>query len=96
MMTNPTWLITAASTGFGKAIALEALSRGHHVLATTHNIEDLSDLQQAGASTYQLGVTSSLDELHDVVNGMHADTGKIDILVDAEGYLLDGAIEETS
>ncbi|KAF1847602.1 uncharacterized protein K460DRAFT_402939 [Cucurbitaria berberidis CBS 394.84] len=43
--------ITAASSGFGKYIALEALFRGHKVIASARNTSRIADLKEAGAET---------------------------------------------
>jgi NAD(P)-dependent dehydrogenase (short-subunit alcohol dehydrogenase family) len=41
-MTERVWLITGASSGFGRAIAQEALSRGDRVVATARRPETLA------------------------------------------------------
>ncbi|KIW13492.1 hypothetical protein PV08_08680 [Exophiala spinifera] len=93
---SPVWLITAASSGFGKFIALEALSRGHMVLATARNATKIDDLKSAGAKTYALDVTWDTTRLQTAVDQMVQDVGRIDILVNAAGYILEGALEEVS
>ena len=39
-----TLLITGASTGFGRALTLEALNRGHQVALAVRNPESVADL----------------------------------------------------
>lgn len=95
-MSSPIWLITAASSGFGKFITLEALSRGHTVLATARNPAKIDDLRSAGAKTYALDVTWDMARIQTAVDQMVKDAGRVDILVNAAGYVLEGALEETS
>ena len=52
------FLVSAASSGFGKGIALEALARGHKVIATARQKSKLSDLEARGATTRKLQQTS--------------------------------------
>ena len=90
----PIWLITAASSGFGKGIALEALSRGYTVIATARNSSKLEDLKTKGAITADLDVTHDLENLTYIVADLHAKVGRFDVFINAAGYILEGAIEE--
>lgn len=92
--TSPIWFITAASSGFGKEIALSAMKRGHRVLATGRSLAKLADLKVAGAETFVLDVTSDIDTLKKIVAEAHEKYGRIDILMNAAGYILEAAIEE--
>jgi NADP-dependent 3-hydroxy acid dehydrogenase YdfG len=94
-MSSPVWFITAASSGFGKYTALEALKRGHRVIATARNSNKIGDLKEAGAVTMDLDVTQPLDEIKAIVKEAHGKFGQIDYLVNAAGYILEGAVEET-
>ncbi|KAG9189446.1 hypothetical protein G6011_06314 [Alternaria panax] len=77
----PVWFITAASSGFRRSLALEALSRGHKVIASARSLSRIASLKDAGADTVVLDVTSPLDELLRVAREAN------------EKY---GAVEETS
>jgi short-subunit dehydrogenase len=92
----PVWFITAASSGFGKYIALEALSRGHKVIASARSVSRIADLASAGADTIALDVTSPISEIEKVAKEANAKYGHINHLVNAAGYILVGAVEETS
>ncbi|KAH8704597.1 hypothetical protein GQ44DRAFT_512029 [Phaeosphaeriaceae sp. PMI808] len=92
----PVWFITAASSGFGKFIALEALSRGHKVIASARSTSRIADLKEAGAETIALDVTSPLSDIQAVAKQANEKYGYINHLVNAAGYLLMGAVEETS
>ncbi|KAF2875227.1 estradiol 17-beta-dehydrogenase [Massariosphaeria phaeospora] len=92
----PVWFITAASSGFGKSIALEALSRGHRVIATARNTAKIRELKDAGADTLALDVTSPLADIEAVAKEANERYGYITHLVNAAGSILVGAVEETS
>ncbi|KAF2795115.1 NAD(P)-binding protein [Melanomma pulvis-pyrius CBS 109.77] len=97
-MTSPTpvWFITAASSGFGKYIAFEALSRGHKVIASARSTSRVADLKEAGAHVVALDVTSPLPDLEKIAEEANAKYGYITHLVNAAGYILVGGVEETS
>ncbi|KAK7189894.1 hypothetical protein DPSP01_008399 [Paraphaeosphaeria sporulosa] len=93
---TPVWFITAATSGFGHYLALEALARGHHVIASGRSLSRLSPLADAGAHTVVLDVTSPLPAIQAVAKDAVAKYGYISHLVNAAGYVLIGAVEETS
>ncbi|KAL7823182.1 NAD(P)-binding protein [Trichoderma gracile] len=92
----PVWFITAASSGFGRAIALAALRRGHTVVATARNPSRIADLAGAGAHTLPYDVTSPLPVARDLAERVFAQHGRVDYLINAAGYILEGSIEEAS
>ena len=93
-MSAPVWLITAASSGFGKFITLEALKQGHRVIATARRSQKIEDLKSKGAVTMDLDVIQPLDELQAIAKEAHEKFGRIDYLINAAGYVLEGAVEE--
>ncbi|EPE33312.1 NAD(P)-binding Rossmann-fold containing protein [Glarea lozoyensis ATCC 20868] len=95
-MSPPVWFITAASSGFGKEIALNALKKGDRVIATGRSLSKLAEVKEAGAKTYALDVTSDLNTIKKIVAEAHAKYGRLDILVNSAGYILEAAIEEAS
>lgn len=96
MSPTPVWFITAASSGFGRQLTLEALSRGHTVVATARNPAKIQDLAEAGAHTMALDVTSPLQVIEAVAAEVFARFGRVDYLLNAAGYILQGAVEEVS
>ncbi|KAM0441192.1 hypothetical protein ACHAPT_000498 [Fusarium lateritium] len=82
----PVWLITGAGTGFGNAIALSALKRGHHVVATARRSSVLSDLVGAGAHTMILDVTVPEEDIAAKVKEAHDVYGRLDYLVNTAAY----------
>lgn len=94
MSTTPVFLITGASSGFGEAIAYEALARGHHVIATARKASKLGGLQAAGAAVLDLDVTSDEATLAAILEQAKAIYGRITHVVNCAGYILEGAVEE--
>ncbi|KAL2675503.1 hypothetical protein Neosp_011689 [[Neocosmospora] mangrovei] len=93
---SPVWLITGAGTGFGKAIALSALKRGHRVVATARRLSVLSDLVDAGAHAMVLDVTIPEDDIAAKVKEAHDVYGRLDYLVNSAAYVLESTCEEAS
>lgn len=98
-MSSPfVWLITGTSSGLGRELALEALKRGEKVIATgrSRSIAKLDDLKAKGADVIELDVTSPLETLHETAKKAVEIHGRIDVLVNNAGYILVGAIEEST
>ncbi|KAJ7627869.1 putative short-chain oxidoreductase [Mycena rosella] len=89
-------LITGCSTGFGKELALAALSQGLRVIATARRPETLVVLEEQGAKALKLDVTSSTDELKAFASQALSIFGQVDYLINNAGFLQGGAIEENS
>ncbi|KAJ7437216.1 putative short-chain oxidoreductase [Mycena galericulata] len=89
-------LITGCSTGFGRELALAALSAGLRVIATARRPETLVSLHEAGTKTLRLDVTSSADELEAFAYEALSLYGRVDFLINNAGFLQGGAIEENS
>lgn len=96
MAITPVWFITAASSGFGQAIALSALRRGHTVIATARSTSRIQDLAAAGAHTLAFDVTSPLSTIEGVAKDVFEKHGRVDYLINAAGFILDAAIEEAT
>ncbi|KAI0137722.1 serine 3-dehydrogenase [Hypoxylon sp. NC0597] len=97
MSNKKVWLITGCSSGLGRAIALAALEAGDIVAATARNPTGLGDLKARGAVVEQLDVTANDASLTETVESVLSKTnGRIDILVNNEGYMLNGGVEECS
>jgi NAD(P)-dependent dehydrogenase (short-subunit alcohol dehydrogenase family) len=92
------WLITGASSGFGRLLAEYLLSLDAKVVATARNVEALQDMVKnhpGNVITLQLDVTKqhSIDK---AVADAIARVGHIDVLVNNAGYGVTGAIEEVT
>ncbi len=92
------WLITGASSGFGRAIAEAALVAGDVVVAAVRRPDALADLvatEPDRVSTLQLDVTDS-DRIRAAVAEVLERHGRVDVLVNNAGRGAIGAAEETS
>ncbi|OTB07842.1 hypothetical protein M426DRAFT_317734 [Hypoxylon sp. CI-4A] len=95
-LTDNVWFIVGASSGFGKAIALEALHRGDKVVAGSRNLAKMADLEAAGALVLALDVTADDKTIQAAMQKAIDTYGKITHCVNAAGYVLQAAIEEAS
>jgi NAD(P)-dependent dehydrogenase (short-subunit alcohol dehydrogenase family) len=96
-MTDPRiWLITGATSGFGRTITEAALERGDSVVATSRHTDGLDDLagddrvlvtrlDVTDAAQREAAVAAALDRF-----------GRIDVLVNNAGRTQVGAVEETT
>jgi len=92
-----TILITGASSGFGRAFALEALRLGHNLVATARSVDRVADLA-ALAPGRVLPLALDVDRPETfarVVAAIIDRFGGIDVLINNAGYGLVGALEET-
>ena len=80
-----TALVTAAGQGIGRAIAEALLREGASVIATDRDAGLLADF--TGARTEKLDVTDSA-----AITAMAKSVGKIDILVNAAGFVHHGSV----
>src|ERR1700679_1217399 len=92
------WLVTGASSGFGRAIAEAALHAGDTVVAGVRRlaaVDDLAARYPGRVTAVELDVTDRSQVAAAVAQTMlwH---GRIDILVNNAGRGLVGAVEETT
>jgi len=95
--TANTLLITGVSSGFGLALAKQALAAGHKVVGTLRSLQDqqiFNALKPGRAFGYLLDITHS-DKVAGVVAAIEAEVGPIDVLVNNAGYGYEGILEET-
>ncbi|MEU9600788.1 oxidoreductase [Streptomyces sp. NPDC048109] len=94
---NKVWLITGASSGFGRALAEAALADGDVVVGAARRPEALDDLvaahpDQMEALRLDVADTAAAgDAVRDVVGRY----GRVDVLVNNAGRTHVGALEET-
>lgn len=94
---NKVWFITGCSTGFGRELAKEALSKGYNVVVTARKPEQVADIVAAypeNALALALDVTVP-QQIKEAVNASIDRFGRIDVLVNNAGIGYFGAIEES-
>ena len=97
MPSTKTMLITGVSSGFGRALAEEALAAGYRVVGTVRSEQakqSFESLNSASAFGRVLDV-ADFDSIEDVVNGIEANVGPLDVLVNNAGYGHEGVMEES-
>jgi NAD(P)-dependent dehydrogenase (short-subunit alcohol dehydrogenase family) len=93
----PTWFITGASSGFGRAFADYALSKGYNVVATARTVAKLGALEVTAPDrvlVHELDVTKPQDARR-AVDAAVERFSAIDVLINNAGYAIVGAAEET-
>lgn len=91
-------LITGVSSGFGRALAQQALLAGHRVVGTVRNETDrqaFETLAPGQASGRLLDVTDTA-AINALVADIEANIGSIDVLVNNAGYGHEGILEEST
>ncbi|MGF6506619.1 oxidoreductase [Paraburkholderia sp. 32] len=97
MATSKTLLITGVSSGFGRALAQEALAVGHKVVGTVRSAQAKREFESVSANAAWgrvLDVTD-FDAIDGVVAEIEAGVGPIDVLVNNAGYGHEGIMEES-
>lgn len=91
-------LITGVSSGFGRALAQQALQAGHRVVGTVRNDEArvaFEALAPGRAFGRLLDVTDA-DAIDALVADVEENVGAIDVLVNNAGYGHEGILEEST
>lgn len=97
MSSTKIFLITGVSSGFGRALAREALADGHRVVGTVRSEQarqDFERLDPKNAVGRVLDVTE-FDAIDGMVADIEATVGPIDVLVNNAGYGHEGIMEES-
>ncbi|KLD63463.1 oxidoreductase [Dyella japonica] len=90
-------LITGVSSGFGRALAQEALAAGHRVVGTVRGEQardEFEALAPGNAVARMLDVTD-FDAIDGVVADIEEKVGPVDVLVNNAGYGHEGILEES-
>ncbi len=96
--TDKVWLVTGASTGFGRELVEYLLAQGARVVATARKVEGLQEL---GAKYPKTALVAAMDvtdqkQVDKVVDVAVKYFGGIDVLVNNAGYGMVGAVEESA
>ncbi|MFC4032351.1 SDR family NAD(P)-dependent oxidoreductase [Streptomyces polygonati] len=94
-----TWLITGATSGFGRLVTERALATGAHVIAVGRRLDRLGELsERAGRAPLGRLTPIALDvtdpDAQDILAGAVRAAGGLDVLVNNAGYGLFGSVEE--
>ncbi|MCA8305208.1 oxidoreductase [Burkholderia seminalis] len=89
-------LITGVSSGFGRALAQEALAAGHTVVGTVRSAQAAREFEalSAHAAVARVLDVTDFDRIDGVVADIEANVGPIDVLVNNAGYGHEGIMEE--
>ncbi|MFI6299706.1 oxidoreductase [Nonomuraea sp. NPDC050790] len=93
MRTPKVCLVTGASSGIGKATAIELARAGHTVYGVARRVERMEPLRAAGGHPLAMDITREAD-LARVVSTVIDAHGRIDALVNNAGIGLHGSAEE--
>ncbi|WP_025901659.1 oxidoreductase [Tatumella sp. UCD-D_suzukii] len=92
-----TILITGVSSGFGRALAQEALAAGHRVIGTVRSQQALEAFEAQHTHAYgRLLDITDFGRIDEVVAEVESAIGPVDVLVNNAGYGHEGIMEESS
>lgn len=96
---NPSKLffITGVSSGFGRALAEEALKAGHRVAGTVRNQQAKQEFDALvpGRSTGWILDVTDFDAIAPLADIVERESGPVDVLVNNAGYGHEGIMEES-
>lgn len=92
-----TLLITGVSSGFGRALAQEALARGHRVIGTLRSEQALREFEglASGDAIGRVLDVTHFNEIDGIIAGIEEAIGPVDVLVNNAGYGHEGIMEES-
>ena len=88
-------IVTGASSGIGKATALQLIQEGHTVYGLARRVENMQDLIKAGGNAMSMDVTQH-DQVKAVIAEIIKRENRIDVLVNNAGFAIWGAVEDVS
>jgi NAD(P)-dependent dehydrogenase (short-subunit alcohol dehydrogenase family) len=95
-MSQKTFFITGANSGFGFAIASAAVQMGHKVIGTVRSKTSRTSLTEAlPAVKAVLCDVTEFDRIPDVVRQAEDEHGPVDVLINNAGYGHEGVLEES-
>ncbi|WP_175919726.1 oxidoreductase [Burkholderia pyrrocinia] len=89
-------LITGVSSGFGRALAREALAAGYTVVGTVRSAQAAREFEALAAQAAFARVldVTDFDRIDGIVAEIEANVGPVDVLVNNAGYGHEGIMEE--
>lgn len=91
------FFITGVSSGFGRALAEEALSAGHRVVGTLRNERDREQFEalSPGQCFGRILDVTDFSAIPPLVEAVEREIGAVDVLVNNAGYGHEGIMEES-
>ena len=91
-----TWFITGISSGLGRNMTEQLLTRGDRVTGTARKLHALDGLKSRYANQLSVAALDVTDgaAVRRVIDGAFNSLGRIDVIVNNAGYGLFGAAEE--
>jgi len=86
-------LVTGASSGIGKATALQLINEGHIVYGAARRVDKMKELENAGGHAMSMDVMEE-NQVRTAIDVIIAEHGKIDVLINNAGYAIYGAVED--
>ena len=78
-------IVTGASSGIGKATALQLIKEGHSVYGAARRVEKMNELVSAGGKAVALDLTNH-NQVHTEIQKIIETEGRVDVLVNNAGY----------
>ncbi|MGQ1784792.1 oxidoreductase [Saccharicrinis sp. GN24d3] len=86
-------IITGASSGIGKATAMQLIQEGYTVYGAARRVEKMNELVWTGGKAVALDITNH-NQVRAEIQKIIETEGRIDVLVNNAGYAVYGPIEE--
>lgn len=96
-MSAKTLLVTGVSSGFGRALAQEALAMGHRVVGTVRSEQARHEFEAlaSGKAVGRILDVTDFDAIDAVVANIEETVGPVDVLINNAGYGHEGIFEES-
>lgn len=93
--TSKVALVTGASAGIGKAVVKQLLADGYTVYGAARRLENMAELEEAGAKCLAMDITRE-EDVSRVVDTILSQSGRVDVLINNAGFGSYGSVEDTS
>jgi NAD(P)-dependent dehydrogenase (short-subunit alcohol dehydrogenase family) len=94
-MSDKVALVTGASSGIGKATALQLAAHGYHVFAAARRLEQLESIRVVNLEPLYLDIASEAS-IKTALEKVLAHSGRLDVLVNNAGFAVYRSLEDTS
>ena len=95
-MSQKTFFITGANSGFGLAIAMAAVADGHTVIGTVRSETSRVKLEELLPPAHAvLHDVTNFDRIAGIVEQVEGEHGPVDVLINNAGYGHEGVLEES-